>query len=312
MRRWAAIAGLIALVAASCTSATTAETLSLTEELAPIAAEANQAVASLEHTLAQPYDDRSQLYTRIVDLRLPTAFAILIDKAQRIDPPPGTEAELDRYVVFLSDMLAASENLDGAIAASDPTATAIAAVEFDAAIGALTAVLPARSCRALGPESGRDLCDPGDLEGYEELLGFELRRFIAAFRPAFRVPDTFGDVVRGRVLATLQAEAALVLESTANRLGDMDPGSAYGRLHQILLDYFPAATAAWAEFEVDPSTGDPLIYGYIVDNLEAERAVTQERLTAEHELILAARPESKIAAITDMWFASRRSAGSDE
>ncbi len=312
MRRLTSIATLVAVIAGGCTSANEAETLSLVEELAAIAADANEAVAALEHLLAQPYDDPAQLYTRLVDLRLPTTFAILIDKAQRVVPPPGTEAEFDRYVVFLTDLLVASQHLDGSIAAEDLTATAIAAVQFDAAVGALAAVLPASSCPVLVPASSRDLCNPGDLDGYEERLGFELRKFIASFRPAFRVPDTFSDLVRGRVLATLQGDAALVLENTANRLGDLDPGTAYVRLHQILLDYFPGATAAWAEFDVDPDTGDPLIYGFIVDSLEAERVAAQALLEAEHELIQSALPGSQIVSITDMWFAAPAKARSEE
>ncbi|MEE9299160.1 MAG: hypothetical protein V3V29_09010 [Acidimicrobiia bacterium] len=312
MRRLTSIAALAAVIAGGCTSANEAETLSLAEELAAIAADANEAVAALEHFLAQPYDNRAQLYTRLVDLRLPTTFAILIDKAQRVVPPPGTEAELDRYVVFLTDLLVTSQHLDGSIAAEDLTAIAIAAVQFDAAMGALAAVLPASSCPALVPASSRDLCSPGDLNGYEARLGFELRKFIASFRPAFRVPDTFGDVVRGRVLATLQGDAALVLENTANRLGDLDPGTAYVRLHQILLDYFPGATAAWAEFDVDPDTDDPLIYRLIVDSLEAERVTTQALLEAEHELIQSALPGSQIVSITDMWFAAPAEARSEE
>ena len=274
---------IVGLAAAACTPATTAEEISLAEELAPIAADANAAVASFERTLAQRYDDRSQLYGRIVDLRLPTSFAILIDKAQRVEPPPGAEAELDRYITFLGDMLIASEHLDGAIAAADPTATAVAAVELDAAVGALAAVLPAGSCPTLTPRSGRDLCDPGDQEGYEATLGFELRRFAASFRAPFRVPAALGEVVRGRVLATLQADAALVLENTADRLGDIDPGNTYAELHQIILGYFRAARAAWTAFEADSATA--------------------ALLAAQHISLLEAMPDSKITAVTDIWFA---------
>ena len=110
-------------------------------------------------------------------------------------------------------------------------------------------------------------------------------------------------MVRGRVLATLQADAVLVLENTANRLGDIDPGSAYAELHQVVLDYFPAAAAVWMAFDADPATGDPLLYGAIVADLEAERAVTGALLAAQHVSVLKAMPDSKITAGTDVWFA---------
>ncbi len=164
-------------------------------------------------------------------------------------------------------------------------------------------MLPAGSCPTLTPRSGRDLCDPGGLEGYEAALGFELRRFAASFRAPFRVPAALGEVVRGRVLATLQADVVLVLENTANRLGDVDPGSTYAELHQTVLGYFPVATAAWTAFEADPTTGDPLLYGTIVADLEAERSAVAALLAAQHVSVLEAMPESKITAVTDVWFA---------
>lgn len=303
MRRAIVLAALITVVTGACTATNEAHVLSLAEELEDVSSEVNSAVAGLFEVLDQPYDNRAQLYERLLDLKLPTTFAILLDKAQRVEAPPGTEAELDRYADFIAELLSASESLDLAIATEDPAATAIAAVVIEVAAGALAVVLPTTSCASLTPAIGRDLCDPGGLEGYEATLGFELRRFVASFRPAFRVPDTFGDVIRGRVLATLQADAALVLDSAASRIGVLDPGSAYVRVHQVLLDYFPAAIAAWAAHEADVNSSDALIYSFIVDSLEEERLATRELLNEQHELVLSALPNSRIKAITDIWFA---------
>lgn len=311
MRRTIVLAVLLTVVASACVATTETQTLSLAEELQDVGTDVNSAVAALFEALDQSYDNRSQLYERLLDLRLPTTFAILLDKASRVEGPPGTEAELDRYTDFIAELLLASESLDLAIATEDPDATAIAAVVIEESVGALAVALPATSCASLTPRIGRDLCDPGGLEGYEAGLGFELRRFVASFRPAFRIPETFGDVVRGRVLATLQADAARVLDTTASRIGALDPGTAYARVHQVLLDYFPAAAAAWARYEADVDAADPLIYSIIIDSLENERETTQRLLEEQHQLVLSALPDSQIKAITDIWFAPPRSPGSE-
>jgi hypothetical protein len=293
----------VLLLASACTSADReTETVALADSLADIATETNRSVAQFFDLMDDVFEDRDQLYQRILDLRLPTTIAINLDKAQRIDPPPGSEAELERYASFLGELLLAAEALDRAIATKDPLALAIGAVSIEVASGALAVTLPSRTCTALTPGVGRDLCQTQDLDGYEADLSFELRRFVASFRPAFRVPDTFGDVIRGRVLATLQADAALVLENAAERLDQLEPGTAFDRLHQIVLDYFPAATAAWGQFEADVDGSDPLIYGFIVDSLEAERQATHDRLEDEYELVLSALPDSQVSAITDIWF----------
>ncbi len=304
--RIALVAALL-LVVGACTSNTRTQTLSLVKEIEGITIDANRSVADLFDALAQPYDNRAQLYERLLDLRLPGTFAILHDKAGRVEAPPGTKLELDRYVDFLAEMLLASERLDLAIATEDPAGVAIAAIIVEVAVGALAVALPTSTCIPLTPHIGRDLCDPGGLEGYEAGLGFELRRFIASFRPAFRVPETFGDVIRGRVLATLQIDAARVLSATASRISALDPGTAYVRIHEVLLEYFPTATEAWAEFEADTTGSDPLIYGTIIGNLEAVRETTQNLLEAQHELILSALPNSQIVEITDLWFGSTSS-----
>ncbi len=299
--RIALVAALL-LVVGACTSNTRAQTLSLVKEIESITIDANRAVADMLDALGQPYDNRAQLYEHLLDLRLPGTFAILHDKAGRIEAPPGTKAELDRYVDFLAEMLLASERLDLAIATEDPAGVAIAAIIVEVAVGALAVALPTSTCIPLTPHIGRDLCDPGGREGYEAGLAFELRRFIASFRPAFRVPETFGDVIRGRVLGTLQSDAARVLSATASRISALDPGTAYVRIHEVLLEYFPAATEAWAEFEADTTGSDPLIYRAIIDNLEEVRETTQNLLEAQHELILSALPNSQIVEITDLWF----------
>jgi len=294
---------VVALLASACIPTTETEAVTLAEELDEIIWDVKQAIFDLSTTLEQPYDSRAQLYERLVDLRLPATFAIQLDKAQRIEAPPGTTAELDRYIAFVGELLTASESLDLAIATEDPTMTALAAVSIEVSVGALAVALPATSCTELTPGIGLDLCDPGGLDGYENDLGFEIRRFVSSLRPAFRVPDTFGPVIKGRVLATLQDEAALVLDSAASRIGALAPGLEYVGIHEVLLAYFPAATEALAEFEVDASGSDPLIYSYIINSLEDVRDATQQLLTEQHDLVLSAVPQSQIKSITDTWFA---------
>ncbi len=303
MRRPIITVVVIALLASACIPSTETEAVTLTEKLDEISWDVKQAVFDLSNTLEQPYDSRAQLYERLIDLRLPATFAIQLDKARRIEAPPGTTAELDRYIAFVGELLTASESLDLAIATEDPTMTALAAISIEVSVGALAVALSATSCTELTPGIGRDLCDPGGLDGYENDLGFEIRRFVSSFRPAFRVPDTFGPVIKGRVLATLQDEAALVLDSAASRIGALEPGPEYTGIQEVLLAYFPAATEALAEFEADASGSDPLIYSYIFNSLEDVRDTTQQLLTEQHDLVLSALPQSQIKSITDTWFA---------
>ena len=301
MRRLTVILSLVILVSA-CPGATEEDPLTLSEALADIASEVNEAVGDLFETLAQPYEDRSQLYTRLIDLRLPTTFAIQLDKAQRVEPPPSTQAELDRYITFLEELLFASEDLDSAIAGEDPAATALSAVQVEVAAGALAAVLPSASCSVLVPSITRDLCGRVGAQGYEAGLDFEMRRFVASFRPAFRIPATFGDVIRARVLGSLQEDATLVLQNTATRLEALDPEPAYQRLHGILIDYFPRAAVAWAEFPADPTGSDPLLYGFLTESLESIRVEARDALQLEYDIVLAANAESQIVEILGIWF----------
>lgn len=276
--------------------------MSLAEELDDIAQDVDDAVGALFDTVAQEYDDRAQLYQRLLDLRLPATFAIQLDKAQRVNSPPGTEAELERYLDYLGELLLDSERLDRAIATEDLLATAIAVVAVDASSGGLAVSLPTVTCTTLAPALARDLCDPGALEGYEASLGFEIRRFTAALRPMLRVSSTFGDVVAGQVLATLHEEAGQVFDTTMARIATLDPGTAYVGVQRILLDYFPAATAVWAGDGTDSTAMDPFLYPTIVVALDAERAAARQLLEVEYELIRATIPDTHIEEVLGIWF----------
>jgi hypothetical protein len=292
----------IALLASACTASTEAEMLSLAEQLEESATTVNTSIGQLYETLALEYDDRSQLYTRVIDLRLPTTIAIERDQVSRVIPPPGAEGEHERYLDYLGELLLAAEALDAAIASEDLVAVTLAVVGMEVASGALAVSLPQDSCVILVPEITVDLCSKTGTDGYERDVDGELRRFVASFRPAFRIPDTFGDVIRARVLGSLQSDATLVLQNTATRLSALDPGPAYGRLHEILLDYFPAAAEAWGQFEADPDGTDPLLYAFITDSLEAERVETREALELEYDIVLAADADSQIVEILGLWF----------
>jgi hypothetical protein len=291
-----------ALVAAACTASTDDEVLSLAEQLEDSATTVNSGIAELYSTLAMPYEDLSQLYTRILDLRLPTKIAIERDQASRVIPPPGAEGELERYIGYLGEVLLAAEALDAAIASEDPVAVALAVVTIEAASGALAVSLPESSCTVLVPTVTLDLCTRTGTDGYERELDAEIRRFVASFRPAFRIPDTFGDVIRARALGSLQSDATLVLQNTATRLGTLEPGPAYQRLHETLIDYFPSAAEAWARFEADPDGTDPLLYDFIIEGLESQRVATRESLELEYDIVLAADAESQIVEIIGLWF----------
>lgn len=302
MHRKLAFLLAIALTAGACATTEGNETVSLAEQLEPSATVVNERIQALLDLLTQPVDDRNQLYTRLIDLQLPITIAIERDKVSRITPPPGTGPELDRYVTFLEEILIASEAIDAAIATEDPVALALAVVNIEVASGALAVVLPSTSCPVLAPALTHDLCRQPDLDGYEADLDLEVRRFVASIRPAFRIPGTFGDVIRGRALGALQSEATLVLQNTGARLGALEPGPAHARLHAILLDYFPGAAEAWSRFEADPTGTDPLLYGFIIDSLEARRQATRTALELEYDIVLAANPDSRIVEILGIWF----------
>lgn len=304
VRRSTATLLVLTVIGSACTTPTETQALSLAEELGAVSPLVNEAVTSLFDTLDQSYDNQSQLFERLNDLRLPATFAILADKAGRIDAPPGTGAELERYKDFIAGLLFASESLDLAIATKDLTGTAMAAVTMEIAVGALAVALPQTSCGSLTPAIGGDLCDPGGLSGYEAGLDLEMRRFVASFRPAFRVSDSFGDVIRGSVLTDFRADAMLALDAAATGLGALDPDIEYIGLHDALLEYFPASAAAWSE--PPPEGADPFIYGVIVDHLDEVWAATQLRLLEQHQLILTALPDSEIKSITGIWFSPRR------
>jgi hypothetical protein len=97
------VSGLFLVV--SCTTGQAVDSIALTSELSDIAADANTALFRLFSTLDQPYEDIDLLYQRITDLGLPTTFAIGIDKAQRVTPPPGSKPEHERFLDLLADLL---------------------------------------------------------------------------------------------------------------------------------------------------------------------------------------------------------------
>lgn len=290
------------LSAASCSNPIGGGPPPLSESLAEIAAEVNEGVADLFDTLDEPYDDRSQLYTRLIDLRLPNRFAIQLDKAQRVESPVEDEAILDRYIEFLQELLFTSEQLDAAIATGEPAGTALAAVGVEASAGALAVVLPSGPCQVMVPLLTRDLCPQGGLDGYERSLDFEIRRFVASFRPAFRIPATFGDVIRARVLGNLQGDATRVLLDTGARIEALQPGPAYERLQQILVGYFRDAAEVWSEFPADPAGSDPLLYEFLTGNLEDVRDEARRDLQVEYEIVRAANADSQIVEILGIWF----------
>jgi hypothetical protein len=302
VRRLIALLLAAAVATSSCTPASEDEGSPLAEQLESSVAVVDGTVTELYSVLAMPFEDRGQLYTRIIDLQLPTTIAIERDKASRVIPPPGSEEVLERYVAQLGEILLASEALDAAIASEDPVATALAAVSIEASAGTFAVALPAESCISLALTIARDLCGRSGLDGYERELDFEIRRFVASFRPAFRIPATFGDVIRARALGSLQSDATLVLQNTATRLGALEPGPAYTRLHAILLDYFPAAAEVWTRFEADPAGTDPLLYDYVIEGLEEQRLMTRLALENEYDIVLAADAESQIVEILGIWF----------
>jgi len=302
VRRLISIAAVLALLGAACTPSTTADAISLAEELTESATEVNAAVGEFFDVLAMAFENRTQLATRIVDLRLPTRIAIELDKASRVNPSPGAEPELDRYLAFLGELLLASEDLDAAVATEDPVGIALAAVSFEVSSGALAVALPPSSCEVLVPVLTRDLCSRSGRDGYERALDSEIRFFVASFRPAFRLPGTFGDVVRARALGSLQSDATLVLQNTAVRIGALEPTPSYLRLQQMLIDYFPAAAEVWSRFEANPDGADPLLYQFITSSLEDVRHATRQQLELEYDIVLAADATSQIVEILGIWF----------
>ena len=93
-----------------------------------------------------------------------------------------------------------------------------------------------------------------------------------------------------------------MLQNTATRLGALEPEPAYQRLHGILIDYFPSAAMAWAEFPADPTGSDPLLYGYLTESLESIRVEARDALQLEYDIVLAANADSQIVEILGIWF----------
>lgn len=300
----AAVAMCVAVTA--CSPPTPAEE-SVVDDLLPIARQADAELRALDRNVDQSYEDISDLYLRIVDARLPNIFAILADRAERIEAPPGGEPIHEEFVRFLRRVLSFAEDLDAAVAGDDLTSAAIAIVGIEATAADLALRLPPDACRALTGERWHHLCaPPAPFQGYEAALDVALRAFVAAYEPVTDPPMVFGKVVRGQVDGILQGEVVMLIDLTLGRLDRAGPPNPYLSLHAEIVDYFEAIRSHWTDVAVDHGVADPVLHEVLTGRLEGEFCSRLPAIQAEQQRVVAAVPDARIQEVTDIWFDAGR------
>lgn len=293
MRRSAVALGLI-LTACR----VVAPTPSLTGAMGDIPAEVDAALGDLRTVLATTPDNLPRLYERLNDLRLGPTVAVLFDRAGRVDAP-GHEEAVARYAEFVGQVLLASEDLDAAVAAQDLLGISIAWLRVEAEAGSLAAVLDPAACRILAPPLTSDLCRPELETGYEADLDRIIRRFLAAYRPAVRLPEAFGTTVRGQAVALVAPEVVTVLDRTGEALASLDPPPAYRGVDRTFRDVLTDLRERWAA--VDTTRTDPLLWPRLSSDLAAIACAARGPYIDGRGLLLAAVPNSTVPALADLW-----------
>jgi len=273
----------------------------LADELAVDAGTVAAAIAGLQDALDHRYDALAQLYTQITNMRLGERVAVALDKASRVPTDAETQPTLDRYLAFGDEVLGALSDLDAAIATRNVEAAAVAAARIDAAAGSLATAVDADLCAVAVPPSSQDLCTlPEPVGDYESAVAAVFLDFVAAYRPLLRLPDAFGDVVRGAVLAHQAPEVVDMLDGVASRLGALTPDQPHVAVHQALVEFVAAIRARWAE--VDPQRTDTLLARVLTADLFDITCTSADDLAAARALLLGAVPNSAIPAITGVLF----------
>ena len=293
MHRSAALVASLVLIAAACSGTPAPPTLA--EELAADAGTITNSVATLQDALARRYDTLAQLYSQITDMRLTETVAIALDKASRVDTDEQTQVVLDIYLDYGDNVLNALSDLDAAIATQDVGAADVAAASIDAASGSVALDLGPDMCAIAVPPSSQDLCDrPHPVDQYETDLQRIILHFVAAYRPLLRLPEAFGDVVRGSVLTRLAPQVVDLLDGVTSQLGELTPDQPHTAMQQALVDLVANTRARWAA--VDPEQVDLLIGQILTGDLGDITCASADSVAAARALLLAAVPDSVIPA----------------
>ena len=296
---------LIAVLVASCEAPAPADE-SYVGELRPIAFEANVALGDMIGTLLVRTDSSGQLYQRIVDLRLPGTYAVLIDKAQRVEPPPEFDAHHERYLQFLAEMLGIVEDLDFAVASEDFDGIAVSFVRARAAEKALAVSLPPEMCQTIAPAGSRNLCAPADpYTGYVADLDIALRRFVARYEPATQVPIAFGNVIRSRLALSLQPEVSVVIADTIEEVSALGPPGLFADPNAAVIGYLRAIQVEWDALADASTTTDPILIGVLEGRLLESycRTITGDLATTT-DLV---PPEERLGEALSVWFGDTES-----
>lgn len=268
---------------------------SLTEAMGDIPAEVDEAVTDLRTVLGTPSaTDLAAFTQRLVDLRLAPTLAVLYDKAGRVEGDAFAD-DTARYADFVGRALLASEDLDTAASGQDLLAISIAWLRIEAEAGAMAVAVAPDACPVLAPALVADLCRPARDEGYEQDLDRILRRFLAAYRPAIRLPEAFGDTVRSQAIAAVASEVVALVDRTVTDLDALDTPNAYVGVERAFTAWLAAVGARWEQ--VNPQQTDPLLGRFLADDLAAIACDAEDPYRDGRGLLLAAVPDSTVPAL---------------
>lgn len=284
---------ILCLVVTACGAVTRDPTL--TEAMEDIPAGVNEAIADLRTVLATPSTaDLADFAERLTDLRLGPTLAVLYDRAGRVEAAPFAD-DVARYAEFVGQALLASEDLDAAAAAQDLLGISIAWLRIEAEAGAMAVAVAPASCPTLSPGLVADLCRPDLDDGYEQDLDRILRRFLAAYRPAIRLPEAFGDTVRSQAIAAVAPEVVALVGRTLTDLDALEPPNAYAGIQPAFAGWLTAVGDRWAA--IDPIQTDPLLGGFLAADLYAIACDAEIPYRDGRGLLLAAVPDSTVPAL---------------
>lgn len=297
MHRLAALATLIPIVACSGPAAPP----TLADELAPYAETVANSVMQLQDALGRRYDALPQLYAQITDMRMGVNVAIALDTAARVPTEETDQAALDRYLDYGAELLSAMADLDAAIAVQDVGAASLAAARIDIAAGEAALDLPPALCVLAVPPSSRDFCDRVEPIGeYEQSLERVFLEFVANYRPFLRLPEAFGDVVRGGVLTEAAPSISNLFADTASRLDALAPDQPHAAVHEALSSFIANTRMRWER--VDPEQADLLIGQLLIADLRDITCSSDQEVGAARALLLGAVPDSAVPRITSIFF----------
>jgi hypothetical protein len=252
-RRWPIVLGVLAVVAAGCSSSESdrrgdelsAEESAYLEEVRDAEDLREEVHGSIREALERSYRTRDTLLALLREQRPGSALMATLSAARQIQPPPRFEEDHASWIASLRESVRLAGDAEEAALRGDLVGVSIALMHSTVDLARRVAAWSEPFCRVVvGRAAGGPsvLCVPDEsvpgeeygarVHGLLKRFSLELRPRVSGFPADFAAEELFA------YLTTVQPEVEDLIERTRNEMLGLDPPEELRPDHEVLLRYF--------------------------------------------------------------------------